>query len=112
MDGENIRQILRILVDLLALIAALAPPIVASRGKGYRGFWVGMMIIASIPVVIAYSMFDPQQTKVQLLAKGIESPADTAYDVLLSGIILVSFCFAFGSLLAACFYRSPSSHSQ
>jgi hypothetical protein len=83
------------MTPLAMLFILIALPVLASRGKLYRGAWFGIALLSLI-ASFGFSSVSTQYSDAEM--------RHTA--VALSGICAAS---AFGSILAMCFYRKTTS---
>jgi Na+/H+-dicarboxylate symporter len=85
---------------LLGLGIAIMLPILAAKGKGWRGLWFGLSIAA---FVISW-MTGSSPSLVPKTTDPIEKSVDEAVDV--ASVALPVGCFL-GCLIAGCVYRKP-----
>ncbi len=95
---------------LLALAAAYVPPVMAARGRGSRGIWIGLifagLFAAVASVMLGQRLVGPVDAVMFSRSGGLSFGHEMTKD-LLAMIIRVSVSFCLGSLLATFLYRKP-----
>ena len=91
---------------LLELAAVYFPPVVAARGRGSRGMWIGLifagLFVGVVSLMLAHYLGAPNDAVLFSKAEGVPSALKVN---LFSGIVRVSISFGIGSFLAALMYR-------
>jgi hypothetical protein len=105
---------------LVALAIIVILPIMAHRGKGYRGAWAVVMVVGMIVAVFSFrvlavnmALFHSTLTDADLAEKFQKSRSEIDQTIVWSFVTF--FCsagFAIGSLLAVCIYRKEAHQAK
>ncbi len=101
---------------LVAIAVIVSLPVMAHRGKGYRGAWAATVVVGLLVAVyslrvlaVNMALFHSTLTDAELAKIGQASRSEIDHTILWSlGIFLSSAGVAIGSILAVCFYRKKA----
>lgn len=93
---------------LIGVIVLLFPPILAYKGKGFRGLWVAMILIGLLVAWFGNEMF--LDTKgaggKSLIMQGHSVERVVMIAQFWDALTIPGIAFAIGSLFAVCFFRN------
>ena len=99
---------------LLGLAATYLPPVIAARGRGSRGMWIGLIFVGlfvGVVLLMIGHLVAPNNPVLFSKAKDVSFARQMTVN-LLSRVVRVSISFGFGSFLAALLYRKRQATSQ